>query len=83
MLVFGFVSIFVLMAKWYSYKDGQLITYRNEHVAIISDQAANGYYELIIPEVKNSDAGTYKCVATNSYGEVSCDGLLTIVGEYF
>ncbi|XP_073994362.1 obscurin isoform X3 [Rhodnius prolixus] len=63
------------------YKDGQLITYRNEHVAIISDQAANGYYELIIPEVKNSDAGTYKCVATNSYGEVSCDGLLTIVDD--
>lgn len=37
-----------------------------------------GSYELIIPEVKQSDAGHYSCKATNKYGSVDCESTVTV-----
>lgn len=37
-----------------------------------------GFYELIIPEVHQSDAGTYACRATNKYGQAECEAHVTI-----
>ncbi|CAB0012839.1 unnamed protein product [Nesidiocoris tenuis] len=63
------------------YKDDQPITYKNTHCTINTEQAESGYYELIIPEVAASDGGLYKCVAVNSFGEDSCEGILKVVDD--
>lgn len=61
-----------------------MITYKNERVAVITENAqTTGFYELVIPEVQIADAGTYKCTATNKFGEASCEGVLTVVGKTF
>lgn len=44
------------------------------------DQGDKGFYELIIPVVKKEDAGSYKCVAINKFGESSCEANVTITG---
>lgn len=72
-----------LILFFFSYKNNELITYENERIAIISQNAQNtGYYELVIPEVKYSDAGIYKCVATNKFGDATCQGMVSVVGMY-
>ncbi|XP_024082458.1 obscurin isoform X3 [Cimex lectularius] len=63
------------------FKDDKLITYKNERMCVKTEQAATGYYELVIPEVHTSDAGMYKCVATNRFGEATCEGLLCVVED--
>ncbi|CAH1393217.1 unnamed protein product [Nezara viridula] len=64
------------------YKNNELITYENERIAIMSQNAKNtGYYELVIPEVKYSDAGIYKCVATNKFGDATCQGMVSVVDD--
>ncbi|XP_066901444.1 obscurin isoform X2 [Halyomorpha halys] len=64
------------------YKNNELITYENERIAVISQNAKNtGYYELVIPEVKYADAGIYKCVATNKFGDATCQGMVSVVDD--
>lgn len=48
---------------------------------INSEKDYLGFYELIIPEVKYSDAGKYACTATNKYGSVSCEASVTVVED--
>lgn len=40
-----------------------------------------GYYELIIGEVKTSDAGTYNCTVYNKFGTNKCEAKLSVVKE--
>ena len=35
----------------------------------------------MIPEVKKTDAGVYKCVATNKFGEASSEAKVTVTGR--
>uniref|UniRef100_A0A0A9VUL5 Muscle M-line assembly protein unc-89 n=1 Tax=Lygus hesperus TaxID=30085 RepID=A0A0A9VUL5_LYGHE len=63
------------------YKDDEPITYKNKRCTIQTEQAESGYYELIIPEVSPKDAGLYKCVATNSFGEATSEGILKVVDD--
>ncbi|KAL1110551.1 hypothetical protein AAG570_008079, partial [Ranatra chinensis] len=63
------------------FKDDELISSKNERIKIDNEKASTGYYELIIPEVRKEDAGVYKCIASNKYGQVSCEGSVTVVEE--
>lgn len=65
----------------FSYKDDILINVSDSHIQINSEKDYLGFYELIIPEVKYSDAGRYSCTATNKYGSVNCEAQMTVVEE--
>lgn len=65
----------------YSFKDGLKILDDTEPYQIIREHSDVGFYELVIPEVKQKDAGQYKCVATNKYGEASCEAKVVVTGE--
>lgn len=36
---------------------------------------------MVIPDVKPADAGVYKCVASNKFGETSCEATVTVTGK--
>ncbi|KAJ6641273.1 Obscurin, partial [Pseudolycoriella hygida] len=59
-------------------KDGLEIQPGDAHFQVNSEKDYLGYYELIIPEVKKSDAGHYSCTATNKYGIDKCDAVVTV-----
>lgn len=40
-----------------------------------------GFYELIVPEVRKTDAGHYSCTATNKYGIANCEATVTVVED--
>lgn len=64
--------------KTISHKDGKEILTGDSHIQIHSEKDYLGYYELVIPEVKNSDAGIFTCTATNKYGIEKCDAIVTV-----
>lgn len=70
-----------MLYLYLSFKDGVKILENAERFQIIREQSDKGFYELVIPEVKKHDAGTYKCVATNKFGEASCEASVVITGK--
>ncbi|KAL1518226.1 hypothetical protein ABEB36_001883 [Hypothenemus hampei] len=60
------------------FKDGKKISETDKRMQIIREHSDKGFYELVIPEVQRSDAGIYKCVATNKFGECSSEATVTI-----
>lgn len=65
----------------FSYKDGNKIPENTDRYQIIRELQESGFYELIIPVVKRSDAGLYKCVAKNKFGESTSEATLTVTGK--
>ena len=61
----------------FSFKDGAIIE-KSDRYEVIREHSDRGFYELLIPEVKMSDAGYYKCVASNKWGEESSDAVLKV-----
>jgi hypothetical protein len=43
----------------------------------------DGWYVFTIANAKTSDAGSYSCTATNSLGQASCVGKLTLFRRLF
>lgn len=60
------------------FKDGQLLKSSERIVTVAEDIA----FHLIINNVVEDDAGTYKCVLTNSAGEISSQALLIVDCEF-
>ncbi|XP_057667148.1 obscurin isoform X14 [Diorhabda carinulata] len=60
------------------FKEGKKIPENSERYQIIKEHADKGFYELVIPVVRKEDAGLYKCVATNKFGESSSEATLTV-----
>lgn len=73
------MQIFILW--FFSHKDGKLIDVADSHIQINSEKDYLGFYELIIPEVKHSDAGIYSCTASNKYGTANCEASVTVVED--
>lgn len=67
----------------FSFKDGHKIPEHTERFQIIREHSDRGFYELVIPDVKHSDAGVYKCVASNKFGEASTEATVTVTGNLF
>lgn len=65
----------------FSFKDGTKIPENTERYQVIREQSDKGFYELILPIVKKSDKGKYKCVAKNKFGEASSEATLTVTGR--
>ncbi|KAL7294623.1 hypothetical protein TKK_0011927 [Trichogramma kaykai] len=63
------------------YKDDELIEPSNERVKIFSDKAEHGFYEIVIPNVQQKDAGKYTCKAINRFGEASSEATVTVTDE--
>lgn len=61
-----------------SYKDGTEIKPGNEAIQVNSEAQEKGFYELIIPDVKPKDAGSYSCVAYNTHGDVTSEAKVTV-----
>lgn len=53
----------------------------DKHIEINKDGEEHGYYELLIKEVKKSDAGKYSCTAYNKFGTDTCTAELKVVDE--
>lgn len=62
-------------------KDDKEIMDFDKHYKINRENEALGFYELIIGEVKTSDAGNFNCTIYNKYGTAKSDAKLTIVKE--
>ncbi|XP_060519331.1 obscurin isoform X9 [Cylas formicarius] len=60
------------------FKEGKKIQENQDRLQVIREHSDKGFYELVIPEVKKSDAGEYKCVATNKFGEASSEAVVTV-----
>ncbi|KAK5640122.1 hypothetical protein RI129_010933 [Pyrocoelia pectoralis] len=60
------------------YKDDIKIRESNKRCHVVKDAAERGFYELVIPEVKVEDGGTYKCVASNAYGDAVSEATVTV-----
>ncbi|XP_023017381.2 obscurin isoform X4 [Leptinotarsa decemlineata] len=60
------------------FKEGKKIQENDERYQIIREHSDRGFYELVIPVVKKSDAGLFKCVATNKFGEASSEATVTV-----
>ncbi|XP_046987930.1 obscurin isoform X3 [Schistocerca americana] len=63
------------------YKDGKPIEKGSDHIQVVRDKAESGYYELVITDVHQNDAGKYSCTAKNKYGEVSSEATVTVTTE--
>lgn len=53
-----------------------------DYYQIIREHSDKGFYELVIPNVKHGDAGIYKCVASNKFGEASSEASVTVTGSF-
>ena len=52
-----------------------------DRIKIIKDQAMTGFYELMITNVMPEDAGKYTATSANRYGEISCEGNITVTSK--
>lgn len=62
-----------------SFKDTKEIKSDSKSILINRDHSENGYYELIIEKATYIDVGTYKCVATNSFGTAETEAELKVI----
>ncbi|XP_037085172.1 obscurin-like isoform X4 [Pollicipes pollicipes] len=60
------------------FKDGQPLA-QDERVSLTRD--TSGAYEMQIHRVMRSDAGLYKCVASNTAGQEECSGHITVTDD--
>lgn len=47
----------------------------------MKEKSDKGFYELVIPDVQEQDAGKYSCTAVNRFGEASCEASVTVCDE--
>ena len=62
------------VVDWYKGKD----KIEDEGRFVIVDDEEDELFSLIIDDVRSDDSGTYKCVAANEEGEVTCLAKLTV-----
>lgn len=62
-------------------KDDREIMDFDKNYKINRENESLGFYELVIGEVKTSDAGAYNCTVYNKFGTSKCDAKLTVVKE--
>ncbi|XP_046395296.1 obscurin isoform X2 [Ischnura elegans] len=66
------------------YKDGKEIRSENteERVHVVREHGKKkGFYELVITDVQQADAGKYSCNAFNEYGDATCEAEVTVTDE--
>lgn len=73
--------LYIITLLQFSYKDGSKISENTERYQVIREHSDSGFYELIIPVVKRSDAGLYKCIAKNKFGESTSEATVTVTGK--
>jgi hypothetical protein len=64
----------------YSKKDGKKVV-ESDRIKVINDQAATGFFELVICQVTESDAGEYTCKALNRFGEATSTAKVTVTSR--
>jgi Immunoglobulin I-set domain len=64
-----------------SLKDEKEISDLDKHYKINRERFEQGFYELILTEVKHSDAGTFSCVAYNKFGTAKCEAVLMVCDD--
>lgn len=62
-------------------KDDKEIMDFDKHYKINRDNEALGFYELIIGEFKEADAGVYNCTIYNKFGTAKSEAKVTVVKE--
>lgn len=62
-------------------KDDKEIMDFDKHYKIVRDNEETGFYELVIGEVKTTDAGVYNCTIYNKYGTCKSEATVTVVQE--
>lgn len=50
----------------------------SDRIKVISEQSATGFYELVICQVTQADAGEYTCKALNRFGEAMSTAKVTV-----
>ena len=65
----------------HSKKDGKKLV-ESDRIKFINDQAATGFFELVICQVNDSDAGEYTCKALNRFGEATSTAKVTVTSQF-
>lgn len=63
-----------------SRKDGKKIV-ASDRIKVVDDQAATGFFELVIQNVTDADAGEYSCNALNRFGEAKSTAKITVTSK--
>lgn len=50
----------------------------SDRLKVVDEQSATGFYELVIHQVNEDDAGEYTCKALNRFGEAASTALVTV-----
>lgn len=66
----------------FSYKGDHEITDDDDHIEIVREKSHLGFYEMVLTNVTQADAGEYRCVASNKYSDESCSCIINVVSEY-
>lgn len=69
-----------MIHQFLSYKEGKEIK-EDDRIQIVRDHAENGFYELVIVNVQQSDAGKYSCTTSNIYGQETCEAVVTVTSK--
>ena len=54
---------------------------QSDRLKVVDDQSATGFYELVIKDVVESDAGEYTCNALNRFGETKSTAKVTVTSK--
>lgn len=53
----------------------------SDRIKVISEQSATGFFELVICQVTEADAGEYTCKALNRFGEAISSAKVTVTSK--
>lgn len=78
MLYFIILNFIIFFLYLFSFKGEKEITDDDLRIQILEVNKEKGLYELVLPDVKQEDAGEYRVVASNKYSEESCSCQVTV-----
>jgi len=67
----------------FSFKGEKEITDEDIRIQILEVNKEKGLYEMILPNVKQEDAGEYRVIASNKYSEESCSCHVSVTSKQF
>ncbi|XP_026820139.1 obscurin-like isoform X5 [Rhopalosiphum maidis] len=63
------------------FKGDKEISDENTRIQILEVNKEKGLYEMVLPNVKQEDAGEYRVIASNKYSEESCSCHVSVTNE--
>lgn len=79
--IFYHFKSYIFLLYLNSFKGEKEISDEDLRIKILEVNKEKGLYELVLPDVKQEDAGEYRIVASNKYSEESCSCQVTVTSK--